>query len=161
MESSSKVFSAKQKNKAFCNDILSLRKRHYDLVYLDPPYQRPADSHAKNYFSLYHFLEGLVDYDNWPSRIDYTVKHKPLKQEPSKFDNQSSLEGIRLIVEKFSNCNIAISYGEPGTPTVDELKEILSTHNRNVRVYNTEYSYKLNKKNGHQMRELLIVSTRD
>jgi adenine-specific DNA methylase len=159
MESSSKVFSTKHKNKAFCKDIMSLRKQRYDFVYLDPPYQRPTDSHAKNYFSLYHFLEGLADYDNWSSRINQTILHKPLKQGVSKFDDLSSLERIKLIVEKYGDCNIAISYGDPGIPTVDELKELLSSNNRKVVVHNTEYSYKLNKKNGSQMHEVLIVST--
>lgn len=159
LETSAKVFSNNQRNRAFCSDLLTLRKYDYDLVYLDPPYQRPSENHPKDYYSLYHFLDGLVDYDNWHYRIDISKKHKPLKKELSKFDNLSFLEKFNLILEKFDKSKIAISYGEPGKPTIDELKKLLSKYKSKVDVYDTVFSYKLNKKNGNKLREVLIVGS--
>ena len=159
LEASSKVFSNNQSNKAFCGDLLLLENHDYDLVYLDPPYERPSESHPKDYFSLYHFLEGLVDYDNWSSRIDYSKKHRPLQKESSKFDGLSPLERIDLILEKFNDSIIAISYGDPGKPTVDELKQLLSKYKKNIKVFDTEFSYKLNKRNGSNLREVLIIGS--
>jgi adenine-specific DNA-methyltransferase len=157
LETSSKVFSNKKANKAYCNDVMHLRKNNYDLVYLDPPYQRPTEIHPKDYFSMYHFLEGLVDYDNWASRVDVSKKHKPLHTKLTKLDNLSPLERIDKILEKFHCSTIAISYGTPGVPTVAELKSLLKKYKKNVEVFDTEFSYKLNKKNGSKLREILVL----
>lgn len=157
LETSSKVFSNKKTNKAFCNDVMQLRKTDYDLVYLDPPYQRPSETHPKDYFSMYHFLEGMVDYDNWSSGIDVSKKHKPLHNKVTKLDNLSPLERIDNILVKFQSSTIAISYGTPGVPTVAELKVLLKNYKKNVEVFETEFSYKLNKKNGSKLREILVL----
>ena len=159
LEVSSKVFSNNQDNRAFCSDLLSLENCDYDLVYLDPPYQRPSENHPKDYHSLYHFLEGLVDYDNWPSKVDFSKKHRPLRKMPSKFNSLEPLERFNLVFEKFNKSIIAISYGSPGNPTTDELKELLSKYKRSVQVFDTEFSYKLNRKNGSDLREVLIVGS--
>ena len=134
-----------------------MKKTNFDLVYLDPPYQRPKDSHPKDYYPLYHFLEGIVDYDNWPSRIDFSKKHRPLLKIQSSFEKKSLLNNIELIVNKFSDSIIAISYGEPGIPTIREIQSILAKYKSKVFVYNRVYSYKLNKKNGNEMREVLLL----
>jgi adenine-specific DNA methylase len=156
-ESSNKVFSNKKNNKAICGDILNLEKNNYDLIYLDPPYQRPKDSHPKDYYSLYHFLEGIVDYDNWLSRIDFSKKHRPLFEIQSDFKKKSLFDSIEIIVNKFSDSMIAISYGEPGIPNITEIQSILEKYKSRVIIYNTVYSYKLNKKNGNEMREVLLL----
>lgn len=159
LEASSKVFSNNQSNKAFCSDLLSFKNCDYDLIYLDPPYQRPSENYPKDYYSLYHFLEGLADYDNWSSRVDFSKKHRPLRKAPSKFDNLDPLERFRHILKKFNNSIIAISYGDPGNPTISELIEILSKYKRNVKVFHTEFSYKLNRKNGTNLREVLLIGS--
>jgi hypothetical protein len=69
--------------------------------------------------------------------------------------------GLEMVI---SGCSIrksiiAISYGDPGKPTVDELRGILSKYKRNIQVFDTQYSYKLNKKNGSNLREVLIVGS--
>lgn len=156
-EASSKIISNKKSNRASCGDLMQLDNIGYDLIYLDPPYQRPSETKPKDYFDLYHFMEGLIDYDNWGERIDVSRKHKPLKKISSDLDSKSPLERIRLIIERFQDSKIAISYGAPGIPTVDELKELLKEYKNTVNVYETEYSYKLNKKNGSSYREVLLV----
>jgi len=159
LETSSKIFSNKKTNEAFCNDVMELRKRNYDLVYFDPPYQRPSEKYPQDYFSMYHFLEGLVDYDNWASNIDFSKKNKPLKNKLTKLDNLSPLDRIDKVLGKFHTSIIAISYGTPGIPTIDELKSLLKKYKNNVEVFDTEFSYKLNKKNGNDLREILIIGS--
>jgi adenine-specific DNA methylase len=158
-EASSKVFSNNKENMAFCCDILHYENQPVDLIYLDPPYQRPGESKPKDYFSLYHFLEGIVDYDNWSTRIDYSKKHKPLRQESSSFDEFSLLDNIEALLMKFDTSKIALSYGYPGKPSISELRETISRFKSNVEVFETEFSYKLNKRNGRDLREVLIVGT--
>ena len=100
-----------------------------------------------------------MDYDNWVAKIDFSKKHKPLKKEDTKFNNLSSLDRISAIVEKFQESKIAISYGDPGTPTIDEIKSLLKGYKKNIEVFDIEYSYKLNRKNGSALREVLIIAS--
>lgn len=157
LESSSKVFSNNQRNKASCADVLLLKNRDYDLVYLDPPYQRPSESHPKDYYSLYHFLEGLVDYDNWSSRIDFTEKHLPLRKKSSEYDRMLLLDRFDIVLKRFSESIIAISYGDPGKPTISEITELLSRYKSKITIFDTPYVYKLNRRNGNRLREVLII----
>jgi hypothetical protein len=120
-------------------------------------YQRLSKIHPQDYFSMYHFLEGFADYDNWSSRIDYSQKHKPLHREFSRLDNLSPLERMDKIIEKFQSSVVAISYGAPGIPTIDELKILLKKYKKDIKVFDTEFSYKLNKRNGSELREILII----
>ena len=156
-QTSEKIFSNRKSNKAICKDIVSMRKKNYDLIYLDPPYQRPKDKYPKDYYSLYHFLEGIVDYDNWSSRLDLTKKHKPLLKIVSEYENNTLLNNIEYILKKFNHSKIVISYGCPGKPTIKEIKELLLKYKNKVETYDTIYSYKLNKKNGDQLREVLLI----
>ena len=158
-ETSEKVFSNKKRNRALCCDLLKVRTGKYDLIYLDPPYQRPQDSQPKDYYSLYHFLEGLVDYNNWPSRIDLSKKHKPLVKNHSKYENNSLLEKLEIIVKRFNSSMIAISYGKPGKPPIGEIRGLLKAYKNKVLVFSTDYAYKLNKGNCNNMREILIIGT--
>lgn len=158
-EVSSKVFSNNKRNRAFCTDILAINDTSYDLIYLDPPYQRLTEKHPKNYFSLYHFLEGMLDYENWSSRIDISKKHKPLLKKPILDCELSMLEILDRIITKFNRSIIALSYGTPGKPTISELKDLMIKHGKKVQVLETTYSYKLNKNNGSDLREVLLVGT--
>ena len=145
-QTSKKIFSNGKSNKAICKDIVSMRKEKFDLIYLDPPYQRPKDKYPKDDYSLYHFLEGLVDYDNWSSRIDLARKHKPLFKITSEFEKHTLLHNIECILKKFNHSKIVVSYGYPGKPTIKEIEELLLKYKNKVEIYDTIYSYKLNKK---------------
>ncbi len=157
LETSSKVFSNNKENRATCDDLMMLKNNNYDLVYLDPPYQRPSDNHPQDYYSLYHFLEGLVNYDNWSSKINSSKIHKPLIKQASLFDSLNPSERFDHILKAFQESIIVISYGDPGKPTVAELKSILSKYKKNVECFDVEFSYKLNKKNGNNLREVILV----
>lgn len=156
-EASQKVFSNGKRNKAICKDIMKIKNENFDLVYLDPPYTRTNDKYPKDYYSLYHFFEGLVDYEHWSSRIDFSTKNRCLLKKQTEWEKNSIQDNFKHIFEEFQDSIIAISYGNPGTPSIQEIKELLSQYKSDISVFQKEYSYKLNHKNGNGMYEVLIV----
>lgn len=156
-EASKKIFSNGKRNKAICKDVMKIKNKDFDLVYLDPPYTRVHDKHPKDYFSFYHFFEGLVDYEHWSSRIDLSTKNKCLVKELNKWDKNSIQDNFKHVFEEFQDSIIAISYGNPGTPSIQEIKELLSQYKSDISIIQKEYSYKLNHKNGSDMYEVLII----
>lgn len=156
-EISQKIFSNGLKNKAICADVMKIKDKNFDLVYLDPPYTRPREKSPKDYHSLYHFLEGMVDYDNWQQRIDWETKNRGLMKEKTEWNKNSLEENFDHLFRKFQNSIIVISYGEPGNPSIQRIKELLLQYKSNVRIMKTEYKYKLNRKNGDKMCEVLVI----
>lgn len=156
-EASQKVFSNSKRNKVLCRDILKISNRNYDLVYLDPPYTREGASHPIDYYALYHFLEGIINYDNWPSRIDRSKPHRCLLKKKSRWEENSFEENFENIFERFKDSIIVISYGQPGSPSISKIESLLRHFKSNVSVVKKEYTYKLNHKNGQGMYEVLII----
>lgn len=157
-EISQKIFSNGLKNRAICTDIMKTKEKNFDLVYLDPPYTRPGEKSPKDYPSLYHFLEGIVDYDNWQQRIDWKTKNRSLTKEKTEWDKNSLEENFNHLFKKFQASIIVISYGQPGNPSIRQIKELLLQYKSVVRVMKTKYSYKLNRKNGDKMCEVLVIA---
>lgn len=60
-------------------DALDIVNR-YDLVYIDTPYINEKGI-GVDYADFYHFLNGLVFYDDWNNMIDYNSKHLRLKRQ--------------------------------------------------------------------------------
>ena len=156
-EISRKIFSNGLKNKAICTDIVKIKDKNFDLVYLDPPYTRPGEKSPKDYRSLYHFLEGLVDYNNWQQKIDWNTKNRRLTKEKTEWDKNSLEENFNALFNKFQDSIIVISYGEPGNPSIQKIKGLLLQYKSDVRVMKTEYKYKLNRKNDGKMSEVLLI----
>jgi len=157
-EISQKIFSNGLKNKAICADIMKIRNRNFDLVYLDPPYTRPGEKSPKDYHSLYHFLEGLVDYNNWQKRIDWKTKNRCLKKEDNEWNKNSLEENFDHLFKRFQDSIIVVSYGEPGNPPTTRIKELLLQYKSTVRTMKTSYKYKLNHRNGDKMCEVLMIA---
>lgn len=156
-EISRKIFSNGSKNEAICTDIMRIKDKNFDLVYLDPPYTRPREKSPKDYHSLYHFLEGLVDYDNWPKRIDWKTKNRCLIKGNNEWGKNSLEENFDHLFEKFEDSIIVTSYGEPGNPSIQKIKELLLQYKSEVKVMKTKYKYKLNHKNSDKMCEVLMI----
>lgn len=159
-ELSNKIFSNRCRNIAKCENILKMRKKYYDLVYLDPPYIRSNDNRAVDYYGFYHFLEGIMDYHNWGTRIDYSKTNKSLIKNGSFWDKNSVEMNFNKIFNKFQDSTIMLSYGEPGYPSVETIREILHQYKDDVDIKKKEYSYSLNRsnKNGKKLYEVLIVA---
>lgn len=156
-EISKKIFSNKLRNKATCKDVLKIKKTDFDLVYLDPPYTRPNEKTPKDYFSMYHFLEGIVDYPNWPQRIDWNTKNKRLIKKDAGWEKNSFEKNFDKLFKRFEDSIIAVSYGDPGTPSIKKIKELLAQYKSKVRAVKIQHSYKLNHSNGNKLYEILIV----
>jgi len=156
-ELSKKVFSNGKKNKAMCRDIMGIHEKDFDLVYLDPPYTRPSASHPKDYYALYHFLEGIVAYENWASRIDWSTPNRRLLKRKNSWENHSLEKNLECLFERFRNSIIVVSYGHPGNPSISRIKELLSRFKSHVTVAEKEYVYKLNHRNGEGLYEALII----
>lgn len=156
-EISQKIFSNGLENKAICTDLMKIEDNDFDLVYLDPPYARPGEKSPRDYRSLYHFLEGLVSYGGWHKKIDWKTKHRRLIKEENEWDKNSLEQNFDYLFKKFRSSTIVVSYGAPGNPSIQRIKELLSQYKSKVRVMKTEYKYRLNHKNGDNMHEVLII----
>jgi len=157
------VFSNEKRNMAINKDALSINNVNYDLVYIDPPYffQDRCNSEC-DYRRMYHFLEGLTNYDNWGELIDYTSKNLHLRNNGNKWlEKTKVVQNFEELINKFKNSTIVISYKSPGIPSEYEITSILKKYKKNVRVEKAEYIYALNKSNGKagENIELLIIGT--
>lgn len=159
-ELSNKIFSNGHHNIAAREDILRIKKKNYDLVYLDPPYTKSKNYMPVDYYGLYHFLEGIVDYYNWKERIDQTKKNKSLIKNREFRDKNSIEANFDKIFNKFRDSIIVLSYASPGYPSVDSVKDLLYQYKNKVKIKKKEYTYKLNhsNKNGDKLYETLIIA---
>jgi adenine-specific DNA-methyltransferase len=156
-ELSKKVFSNGKENKVMCRDVINIHRKGFDLVYLDPPYTRPSASHPKDYYALYHFLEGIADYENWAYRIDWSTPNRRLLKRKTSWENNSLEKNFEYLFERFQDSIIVVSYGSPGNPSVSRIEQLLRRFKSNVTVAEREYVYKLNHRNGEGMYEALII----
>lgn len=157
-EVNAKVMKTRCKHSALCEDIMRLRKNSFDLVYLDPPYVRKGENHPKNYHSMYHFLEGMLSYDTWESKINWETKNRALVHRMTQWDTDSLASNFNTLFKKFQNSIIVLSYGEPGNPPLDIITDMLKGYKSDVSVIKKPYNYGLNHKNGG-LYEVLIIGT--
>ncbi len=156
-EVSQKVFSNGLVNKAISQDIVAIKKEDFDLVYLDPPYARADEKTPKDYHELYHFLDGFVDYDNWPKNINLNTNNKRMFKQKNHWDEGKIEDNFDALFRKFKDSIIVVSYGEPGFPSIYKIKQLLSKYKSKVKIAKKEYKYKLNHRNGHGLYEVLII----
>ncbi|MBM4466082.1 MAG: DNA methyltransferase [Chloroflexi bacterium] len=149
------IFSNGRQNVAMNCDAFEIPGQ-YDLVYIDTPYISDKGV-GVDYLHFYHFLEGIVDYDNWARRIDYRSKHRKLKQKKSVWTDKNRIhDAFDRLFEKFQDSILVVSYRDQGIPSPDELLTLLRKHKGNVvEVNGTDYKYVLS--NGSS-RELLFIA---
>lgn len=150
------VFDNNQKNKSFQIDISTDNPpKKVDLVYLDPPYIS-AKGVGVNYLEFYHFLEGVVSYNEWSNLIDQKSKHKKIKAQKSKWSDKKQIhKAFEDIFEKFKDSIIVVSYRDDGLPTINELVDMLKVHKKSVSVKKIDYKYALS---GNSSKEVLIIA---
>ena len=160
------VFNNNKENKAFNYNIFNLPSNNYDLVYIDTPYysihRQPTD-----YYSFYHFLEGLCIYvekdsKSWYDLIDFNRKPLPLKHDTylesnmAIWTNQKKIEkGFDDLFKKFQNSILVVSYNEDGFPSKKRIVEILSQYKKNIQIINRNYKYALRS---DEVNELLFIA---
>ncbi len=138
------------------SDVMAIDPTGFELVYIDPPYISQSRS-AVDYRDYYHFLEGLVRYDDWPAMIDCHSKHRRLRREPDLWSDPRTCEQMfGQLFRHFSNSILAVSYRSDGIPSIDRLREMLTSVKRTVQVVdNVRYQYVLSKK--RSTRQVLLI----
>lgn len=148
------VFSNGLQNKAFNLDVFDIQES-FDLVYIDTPYISNRGV-GVDYFSFYHFLEGLVEYSQWGKMIDYRTKHRKLRGDKNPWiDKNRIYTSFENLIEKFKNSILVISYRSDGIPSISELVDLLKKYKSDVEeLKRKDYKYVLS--NNHSEEVLLI-----
>lgn len=153
-EANQAVFSNGHQNKALNLDVFSLNEK-FDLVYIDTPYISNRGV-GVDYFSFYHFLEGLVNYSSWSEMIDYGSKHKRLKGNGSVWiDKKQIYHGFERLFDKFKDSILVVSYRSDGIPKIEELRNLLKNY-KSVVAESRRKNYKYVLSNNHSEEVLLI-----
>jgi len=162
-EANGLLFSNSEANTASNKDVLSLGNDRYDLVYIDPPYFcRERTNSECDYGRMYHFLEGLANYDAWSTLIDYQSSTLHLKRNGNSWlEKNTVIINFEELFKKFQDSIIVLSYKSPGVPSEDELISLLKKYKRRVQVEKKKYPYALSRANGlpKENTELLIIGT--
>lgn len=161
LEANSVVFSNDKSHTVTRLNAVDYVDTEYDLVYLDPPYFFKNQSDPE-YLKLYHFLDGIAQYEKWSSLIDSASPIRLLKNSEKTWDHRSKekLESTFAdLISKFKNSKIVISHKEGSLVTVDKFQKMLLEHGKNCTVFRKQYSYALNHQNGksHENNECLII----
>ncbi|MBG8558480.1 DNA adenine methylase [Pseudomonas qingdaonensis] len=135
---------------------LELLPKSYDVIYLDPPYIN-GKSVPVNYSNFYHFLEGLCDYELF-LKGDMRYPHRPIiNLESAWHKRDTSLFKVARICEHFSASTLIMSYRSDGTPTPEEIAEVMRGCGRKVEVHSAgEYQYALSKNTDNE--EIFIIA---
>ena len=153
------VFDSKVQCASLNKDVFDLNT-NYDLVYLDPPYiKKSNESGSIDYIKYYHFLEGLVNYDNWGEKIDESSlnKHMQYNLYPNRFTCKNAVRVFEQIINKFQNSILVLSYKDGGIPSIDELINILYSFKRNISIHKIPYKYALNRQKANLNYEYLLI----
>jgi adenine-specific DNA methylase len=133
-EANNAVFSNGKANISLNYNVFDL-SNNFDLVYIDTPYISEKGV-GVDYLDFYHFLEGIVNYDNWDSLIDEKSKHKRLKLNGSYWTNPQKIgQSFEKLINQFKNSVLVISYRSDGIPSVEKIISFLEFYNKSVTIY--------------------------
>jgi adenine-specific DNA-methyltransferase len=155
------VFDNGQENKCHCLDAFQVVQSGYDLVYFDPPYFSKGQSDA-DYRELYHFLEGIAQYERWSEQIDYVSYNLRLKRDVMRWPSRSVdalIEMYSNLIDRFRDSIIVISHKSNSLVPIKTVQQILIERGKKIRVCETPYFYALSRNNGkprHNIECLLI-----
>lgn len=133
--------------------------READLVYIDTPYFREKQSAAITYHNRYHFLEGLMHYEDIPEQINNEKVNREIKfGKNHEFEQRSHyVEDLNDLLSHHQNSTIALSYTSAGFPSIDELCEIIGQYKEQIIVCNLgNHPFALNH-NNEDRNEVLII----
>lgn len=153
-EGNNAVFYNGRQNEAIHADVFDLDVKA-DLVYIDTPYIS-AKGIGVNYFDFYHFLEGIVCYEQWPYLIDEKSKHKKIRNGKSEWCNKGEIhQAFEKLFKKFKDSIMVVSYRDNGTPAIAELVEMLRRYKTSIEVQHLDYKYVLSSGDS---KEVIIVA---
>jgi adenine-specific DNA methylase len=145
--------------RAVCGDVMEIEPG-FDLVYIDPPYLN-ARGVGVDYRDFYHFLEGMVRYDEWPGMIDEASKHGRLRRMPNEWNDSARIHAkFEGLFERFRSSHLVVSYRSDGIPGIDELTIMLRRMKRYVHVIRASpYQYALSTNRKSQ--EMVLIGTNE
>ena len=154
-EANNAIFDNGEKCRSINHNIFDVNP-DYDFVYIDTPYLND-NGIGVDYADFYHFLNGLVGYDNWSSHIDYKSKHLRLFRQPNVWNDAKTIhQAFEKLFTQFKDTTMAISYRSNGTPTINELVNILEGLGKNVTIrQSSDIKYVLSTKRSN---EILIIA---
>lgn len=153
-EANRAIFDNSKQNRAINQNVFDIQGK-YDLVYIDTPYIS-GKGVGVNYHDFYHFLEGLVDYPDWPNRIDSKSKHKRLKPIKNVWNDKKQItDAFDRLFAKYQDSVIVVSYRSDGIPSVEELEQMMAKYKKEVlEIDKVGYKYVLSHKECH---EILLI----
>jgi adenine-specific DNA-methyltransferase len=162
-EANRAVFDNGRQNKALCLDAFQVEQIDYDLVYCDPPYFLESKSDV-DYRELYHFLDGIAQYERWSEQIDHSSYNLRLKRDAMLWPARSIDKLTKLyslLIDRFGDSIIVISHKSGSLVSVDTIRQLLTKRGKKVRLCETPYTYALNKSNGKPQHstEYLLIGT--
>ena len=130
----------------------------YDLVYIDTPYINNRGV-GVDYREFYHFLEGMVRYDEWSTMIDHNSKHRRLIPREDPWSNLKTCHKLfRRLFERFADSILVVSYRSDGIPSTEELSDMLRKVKPRVHLITGDrYQYALSTR--RHSREVLLIGT--
>ncbi|MFZ4814903.1 MAG: DNA adenine methylase [Phototrophicaceae bacterium] len=153
-EANAAIFDNGQANQALQHDALDT-PTGADLVYLDPPYLNQQGV-GVDYRDFYHFLEGLVHYDQWPQQVDTKSKHRRLIPEKTDWNHpQRIYHAFDALLQRHQRSILLVSYRDNGIPTKAELLAMLGKYKNTVLEATRPKQYVLSSK---QSNELLLIA---
>jgi len=153
-EANNAVFSNGKTNISLNRNVFDI-PNNYDLVYIDTPYISEKGV-GVDYLDFYHFLEGIVNYDNWNNQIDEKSKHKRLKLNGSDWTSPQKIEhSFERLINQFQDSTLVISYRSDGIPSIYKIVNLLESVHKSVTIYESRImKYALSTK---KSTEILII----
>jgi len=154
-EANQAIFDNGQQNQSIQFDALQTPKG-FDLVYIDPPYINGKGT-GVDYRDFYHFLEGMMDYNNWQNNIDHKSKHRRLKRENTPWTNANDItSAFESLIQHHRESILVVSYRDDGIPSKEVLIQLLKMHKDMVIEAKYPIQYALSNK---KSKELLLIAT--
>ena len=133
--------------------------RDADLVYIDTPYFKEKQSVVITYHNRYHFLEGLMHYEEIPGQINQVKVNREIKfGENPEFEKRSNyLADLHMLLSRHQQSIIALSYTSAGFPSIKELCNVMQRYKNQVTVCCLgNHPFALNR-NNNDRQEVLII----
>lgn len=130
-----------------------------DLVYIDTPYFN-MKSGAVSYHARYHFLEGLVFYNDIPTHVNYDKVNREIQiHKSAEFENRTNyLHDLNELLGHYPDSTIVMSYTSEGYPSIEELEAQLRRHKQHVElIYFGKYNFALNRSNQNRQEVLFVA----
>jgi len=130
-----------------------------DLIYIDTPYFNKK-SGGLSYHSRYHFLEGLVFYEDIPANVNYNKANREIGiHKNAEFETRARyMNDLDELLGHYSHSTILMSYTSEGYPTIEALETLLRRHKNNVEtIYFGKYNFALNRSNENRQEVLFIA----